>query len=258
MSNTHEILAALTDAVSAFDRVPGLVAEIERLRKLEEDHRDTIDLLRLEIDDLNTKITIRNSRIDDLCDEVTSLKRDRASLQDENAGLAAECDRLSTQLAGEQANGSRLAALVTIKDAEIAALQVQVSDNRSLADKFKSALDKIMGNINEVSPPSAPEVATPATSFLSEEAMLAESFSQPSLDNSLEGNSIPPVAPMGDSNNPVPSVGDASRSAETEVESVTNPAESAPRFITSLDTVDAIDAEIEAVRELAPKYGYWA
>ena len=248
-NNAHEVLSAISEAISDFDRVPGLIAEIERLNKIVKD-KDSI------IEAFESEVEILQRKIDDLHDDINSdfgykaeietLKQERASLQDENSVLYADLHKTRFELNFEKDNSSRLAALVSLKDAEINSLTIQVSDNRSLADKFKSALDKIMGNINEVTPieiastATAPEVVNPTGFPVSNE---------PTLVHPLERNSLPPLASVGTSD----SATDEPMITWT-IESTKAPA---PNDLKPLGFAPETEKALEDFEATERRYGYW-
>ena len=243
-NNAHEVLSAISEAISAFDRVPGLLAEIERLTKVVSEKNDIIDAFDSEVVTLQRKI-------DDLHYSINSdfgyraviedMAKERASLQDENSVLSADLDKTRLELSFEKDTGSRLAALISLREAEIASLTAQASDNRSLADKFKSALDKIMGNINEVTPieiastATAPEVVNPTGFPVSNEPVMADS---------LERNSLHLLASMGTPN-----------SATNEpVTIITDPS---PNSLKPLGFSPETESALEDFEATERRHGYW-
>jgi hypothetical protein len=253
MSNNatpHEVLSAISEAITAFDRVPGLLAEIERLTKTVYDKDSIIAAYESEVETLQSRINDLHDSINSDCGykvEIELLKAERTVLQDENAVLSADNHSLREKLTEECLNGSRLVALVSLKDAEIASLAAQVSDNRSLADKFKSALDKIMGNINEVTPieiaptAMAPEVVNPIGFPVSNE---------PALADPLEGNSVPSLASVGNPN----SATDEPMITWT-IESIEAPT---PNDLKPLGFAPETEKALEDFEATERRYGYWA
>ena len=256
-NNAHEVLSAISEAISAFDRVPGLLAEIERLTKVVSEKNALIGAFESEVDTLQLKIDdLRDSINSDFGykAEIETLKQERASLQDENSVLSADLDKTRLELSFEKDTGSRLAALISLREAEIASLTAQVSDNRSLADKFKSALDKIMGNINEVTPPapSAPEVVD-STGF--------PSSNEPVMANPLEGNSLPPLAPMGNpdsaTDSPVKPMDAMSDPGTYYLDKPTITEPPAPNSLKPLGFSPETESALEDFEDIERRYGYW-
>ena len=256
-NNAHEVLSAISEAISAFDRVPGLLAEIERLTKVVKDKNSIIEAFESEVETLQYKIDDLHYSINSdfgYKAKIETLEQERASLQDENSVLAADNHSFKDQLDAEQANGSRLATLVSLKDAEIISLQRLASNNRSLADKFKSALDKIMGNINEVTPPapSAPEVVD-STGF--------PSSNEPVMANPLEGNSLPPLAPMGNpdsaTDSPVKPMDAMSDPGTYYLDKPTITEPPAPNSLKPLGFSPETESALEDFEATERRYGYW-
>lgn len=184
-TDTQNILTALTEAISGYQRVPGLLAEIERLGKLLTDRDDTISLQQMEIDALNVKLDTRDEHINHLKADVAQLYEERRGLQDENAGLRSELDHTTNVLTDARRVIALSEASIACLESEIHSLKIALDDSQSLATKFKSTLDRIFGEVAPVSAP-APEVAT-SSGFPGSDVN--------PLDNPMAGIGVPPLAP---------------------------------------------------------------
>jgi len=151
MSSIHDTLNALRAATEAFDRIPELEA---RIRKLEED----LAFAQLEAAEYQTTITQQRERIKMLELDNEYLNGSLSAERDRNASLETKVYELTIVDDAAQAKINDLSididardTMISLLEADKAALHARLSDFTSMADRLKASLVR--------SAPAALEVA---------------------------------------------------------------------------------------------------
>lgn len=161
MSTQREILEAIQSAVASHEARPELEATIKALR-------DELDLAKYELEDQAKTITGLELTISDLHKDRNDLKLqlDEANFQVnrllDEAGAATRTNRVQGHRIAELESdvGARDIMITCLRD-DKESLERSLADAKSLSDRFREMLSRIMGEVKEVLP--APEVAKVTT-----------------------------------------------------------------------------------------------
>jgi chromosome segregation ATPase len=158
----HQILDAITDAISAANREPELLTTIKNLR-------EELEYAKLEIEDARNKASQQELTIHDYANTIQSLRGCLDAANDELDRLANELhelhaqNRTLTNARNEIQDSLYNECLVTkLLQYDITALNIKLSDSETLYHRAKTTLSRIFGEAASVIEPAS-EVALPST-----------------------------------------------------------------------------------------------
>jgi len=188
MSTHQEIFNSLSDAIAAFNREPGLLEEIKKLKDEVALYREVEHELGHKINTMTEVIETQTDRIAKYQSEIQCLTGDVDRLRDVVASLEATLRHEGHRNAELSVEIEQKDILINILRSDKAALERQLNDKSTMFDRASATLKRIMGEAaGVVEGDVTPEVVAPAPFSVSVEPSLgADPAAADAIDETLK------------------------------------------------------------------------